>query len=158
MDAGCYAIHLLRTLAGAEPTVKSARAKLKSPGVDRLLEAELEFADGRTGSIRASLLSLKFVGAGARVIGATGRMDALNPFVPQLLHSLTVRTGKGRRREKVAKRPSTYLAQLTAFRDAVLHGAPFPTTADDAIANMRVIDACYRAAGMAPREPTEILQ
>ncbi len=32
MDAGCYAVHLLRTLAGAEPVVRSAQAKLKSPG------------------------------------------------------------------------------------------------------------------------------
>src|SRR5262245_17138757 len=35
MDAGCYAIHFLRVLGGAEPTVVEARAKLRSPQVDR---------------------------------------------------------------------------------------------------------------------------
>ena len=30
---------------------------------------------------------------------------------------------------------------------------PFPTGVDDAIANMRVIDACYAAAGLPRREP-----
>jgi predicted dehydrogenase len=29
---GCYAVHLLRTLASAEPEVRSARAKLRRPG------------------------------------------------------------------------------------------------------------------------------
>ena len=35
MDMGCYTVHLLRLLAGDEPTVVSATAKCSSPGVDR---------------------------------------------------------------------------------------------------------------------------
>ncbi|MCE7878781.1 MAG: gfo/Idh/MocA family oxidoreductase, partial [Betaproteobacteria bacterium PRO3] len=31
------------------------------------------------------------------------------------------------------------------------HGAPVPTGPADAVANMRVIDAAYRAAGLRPR-------
>jgi predicted dehydrogenase len=38
MDAGCYTIHLLRTLAGAEPKVLSATAKTRSAASDRLLK------------------------------------------------------------------------------------------------------------------------
>ena len=155
MDVGCYTIHLLRTLAGAEPTVRSARAKLKSPGVDRLMEAQMDFADGRTGSITASMLSWKLLAMGARVIGSKGEMKVFNPIAPQYIHIIKVRSPKGRRRERVAKQPSSYLAQLAAFRDAVLHGTPFPTTVNDAIANMRVIDACYSAAGLSPRQPME---
>jgi predicted dehydrogenase len=151
MDAGCYAVHLLRTLAGAEPTVRSARAKLKSPQVDRYLKAELDFADGRTATITASMLSARLLGMGARVTGSAGTMQVFNPILPQVYHSLRISTAKGKRRERVARKPSSYLAQLTAFRDAVLHGTPFPTHVDDAVANMRVIDACYRAAGLAPR-------
>lgn len=151
MDAGCYAVHLLRTLAGAEPTVRTARAKLKSPQVDRYLTAELEFADGRTGTITASMLSARLLGIGARVVGSAGTMQVFNPILPQVYHSLRITTSAGKRTERVARKPSSYLAQLTAFRDAVLHGTPFPTHVDDAVANMRVIDACYRAAGLAPR-------
>jgi predicted dehydrogenase len=46
------------------------------------------------------------------------------------------------------------LAQLRAFAGAVLRNEPFPTGVEDAIANMRVIDACYAAAGLPRREPT----
>jgi hypothetical protein len=36
----------------------------------------------------------------------------------------------------------------------VQRGEPILTGPDDSIANMRVIDAVYRAAGMQPRQPT----
>src|SRR5205814_2151364 len=49
MDVGCYSIHQLRMLAGAEPTVRSARAKLRGPGVDRWMRADMAFPDGSTG-------------------------------------------------------------------------------------------------------------
>jgi hypothetical protein len=35
----------------------------------------------------------------------------------------------------------------------VLRGAPTLTPPSEAVANMRVIDAIYRAAGMEPRRP-----
>ena len=72
MDAGCYPIHLLRTLAGAEPEVSSATAKTRRAAVDRLLQAELAFPGGCTGSITASMLSGQVLGAGARVRGTRG--------------------------------------------------------------------------------------
>jgi predicted dehydrogenase len=97
------------------------------------------------------MLSARLLGMGARVTGSAGTMQVFNPILPQVYHSLRITTAAGKRTERVARKPSSYLAQLTAFRDAVLHGTPFPTHVDDAVANMRVIDACYRAAGLAPR-------
>ena len=156
MDAGCYAIHLVRTLAGAEPTVVSARARLRSPEVDRLLEAELAFADGRTGSIVTSMFSRRLLSVGARVIGSRATMQVSNPVMPQVWHRLRIDSEHGSHTEQVARRPSSYGAQLGAFADAILRGTPFPTHVDDAIANMDVIDACYTAAGLDPRRPTPI--
>jgi predicted dehydrogenase len=154
MDVGCYAIHLLRTLAGAEPTVRSAMAKTLKPDIDRYVRAEVEFADGRTGAITASMLSAKLLSASARVIGSKGTLDVSNPIMPQYHHRIRVRSASGTRKETVERQPSSYAAQLRAFSGAVRHGAPFPTHVDDAVANMRVIDACYRAAGLPRREPT----
>jgi len=154
MDTGCYAVHLVRTLAGAEPAVVSARARLRSPAVDRLMQAELAFADGRTGQVTASMLSSRLFGVGARVTGTDAMLQVFNPVLPQHRHSLTVRAGRRLRKEQVPRAPSSYAAQLQAFAAAVLHGRPFPTTVDDAVANMRVIDACYAAAGLPRREPT----
>ena len=124
------------------------------PGADRYMRAEMDFADGRTGAVTASMLSARLLGIGAKVTGSAGTLQAFNPIMPQAYHSLRISSAKGKRTERVPRQPSTYLAQRLAFRDAVLHGTPFPTNVDDAIANMRVIDACYRAAGLEPRAPT----
>lgn len=154
MDIGCYAVHVLRTLAGAEPRVVRAWAKLKSPDVDRLMQAEFAFDDGRTGGITASMLSWRLFAMKTRVIGTAGAMSVFNLVLPQYAHSLSVRTPRGRRKEQVAKQPSSYLCQLRAFTGAVLRGESFPTGVDDAIANMRVIDAIYQAAGLPARQPS----
>ena len=154
MDAGCYTIHLLRTLAGAEPKVSSATAKTRRAPVDRLLQAELAFPGGCTGLITASMLSRQLLGAGARVNGTGGTMEVLGPYVPQLVHRLVVRSDTRRAVEHVPRKPSTYASQLRAFTGAVLRGEPVLTGPHDAVANMTVIDACYAAAGLPRREPS----
>jgi predicted dehydrogenase len=154
MDAGCYPIHLLRTLAGAEPEVLIATAKTRLSNVDRYLHAELSFGHGVTGSITASMLSGRVLGAGVRVRGTRGTMRVLNPYFPQFGHRLVVKSTNRSAVEHVARQPSTYACQLRAFCAAVLRGQQPPTDVDDAVANMRVIDACYRAAGLPVREPS----
>ncbi len=153
MDVGCYAIHLLRTLAGEEPTVVSATAAERVPGVDRTMRAEMTLPSGATGSIDVSMFSSRLLAVGAKVTGDLGSMKVFNPYAPQLLHSLNVTVGGHTRRERL-ERSATYLHQLRAFAAAVLDGTPVPTGGADAIANMTLIDACYRAAGMEPRQPT----
>jgi predicted dehydrogenase len=156
MDAGCYPVSIVRFLAGSEPKVTAARALQRSPGIDRLMEVELSFANGASGRIVTSLWSHHVLGFSVRVVGERATMYALNPFSPQVFHRLTVR-GHGanriRRREHV-RGMSTYAYQLDAFRAAVLAGGPNPTSPADAIANMQVIDDAYRAAGLEPRLPT----
>jgi predicted dehydrogenase len=153
MDIGCYAVHLWRTLAGSEPTVVRARAKHMSPEVDRALSACLHTRSGIDGGLECSLLSSKLLRLHARVIGSEGKMSLFNPLGPHAVNRTTVIVG-GKRRVEHAERTHTYTFQMRAFRDAVGSGQPFPTTARDAVANMEVVDALYRAAGMSPREPT----
>jgi predicted dehydrogenase len=150
MDAGCYAVHMLRTLAGAEPEVVSADAKLRSPGVDRVMHADMRFADGRTGRINTSMWSTTVLKIAVRVHGDQGVLKVFNPTAPQYYHRLTVKTGGRTRRERVRGR-STYSYQLDAFAGAVLRNEPTLTPPADSIANMRVIDDIYRAAGLEPR-------
>lgn len=153
MDVGCYTIHQLRTFGGGEPEVVRARAKLLRPGIDRWTRAELRFPSGASGRITASMLSYKPLSLGARIEGTLGTLSVRNPTAPQLAGRIKVRVGGATRTEKTT-REATYVFQLRAFAGAVLRGEPFPTTVDDAIANMTVVDAVYRAAGMQPRSPS----
>jgi predicted dehydrogenase len=153
MDAGCYPIHMIRHLAGAEPQVTSARARLRSPGIDRFMEADVRFPDGVLGRATCSMLSSHFLRVSLRVKGDEGEVRVLNPLAPDRFHRLSVRTAEGRRVEHSTKR-ATYDFQLEAFARAIAGGDPVITGPEDAIANMVVIDAVYRAAGLEPREPT----
>jgi predicted dehydrogenase len=153
MDAGCYPIHMVRHIADSEPQVTGARARLRSPGVDRFMEADLRFGDGVTGRAMCSMLSSQVLRISLRVRGDGGEIRVLNPLAPDRFHRLTVRNKAGRQVEHCTRR-HTYDFQLEAFLRAVTKGEPVLTGPDDAIANMTVIDAVYRAAGLEPRQPT----
>jgi predicted dehydrogenase len=150
MDVGCYTISVVRFLAGAEPTVVSAEARLARPRVDRWMRAELAFPNGRSGRITCSLFSATLLKLQAVVRGEQGEMRVFNPFAPHFYHRLTVRTARDTTHERVAGE-ATYTHQLRAFVAAVRDGTPTPTDSPHAIANMEVIDAVYERAGLGRR-------
>jgi predicted dehydrogenase len=150
MDVGSYTVHMARLLGGEEPDVVSAQAKLRTPDVDRAMRAELAFPSGHTGRITCSMWSEWVIQTFARVTGSRGEMRVINPTSPQLWHRMKVKNDAGTRVEHFTRRP-TYEFQLEAFCAAVLRGEPTLTPPADSIANMRVIDGIYVAAGMDPR-------
>ncbi len=152
MDLGCYPIQWVRFAAEGEPEVVSAEAVCPVDGVDGSLAAELRWPSGVTGSIGSSMIADgDEVVAYLEVTGERGTMKATNPLAPQNGEAvLTVETEDGIETHAVA-RSATYYHQLVAFRDAIVDGSPFPTTADDGVRNMEVVDACYRAAGLTLR-------
>ena len=146
MDAGCYAVHMVRTMAGAEPAVTTATARLRSPGVDRYMRVEMEFPGGTTGRVTASMWSSSVLRLSAVAIGDRKTMRVFNPLAPHTFHRLRV----GGRHERIRGRP-TYDYQLEAFAAAIRTGAPTLTPPPESVANMRVIDSAYRSAGLEPR-------
>ncbi|MGE2727288.1 Gfo/Idh/MocA family protein [Mycolicibacterium pulveris] len=151
MDAGCYAVHMLRTFGGSTPEVVAAQAKLRDPRVDRAMTAELRFPEGHTGRLRCSMWSTDMLRISVRVVGDRGELRVLNPVLPHVFHRFSVRSGGTNRMERFPRRAS-YAYQLDAFAAAVLRGEPVKTTPQDAIENMTVIDSIYRAAGLPLRE------
>jgi len=182
MDIGCYAVHQTRLVAGAEPTVIAAEAKTKSPGIDRWIRAHLSWDDGRTGMITVAMYSLARPMIDIRVQGNKALLKVLNPTQPHLYNRVTVKPHSGKKLVRDPLQPrrasipgithpvqlgpegrsqhvrvrgeSTYWYQMRAFVDAIRIGAPVLTDPADAVKNMEVIDAIYRAAGLQVREPT----
>jgi predicted dehydrogenase len=150
MDVGTYTVHMARLLGCEEPNVVSATPRLRTPDVDRAMRAELSFPAGHTGRITCSMWSRWLIQTYARVTGERGEMRVINPTSPQLWHRMRVKVDGKTRTEKFTRRP-TYEFQLEAFCAAVLRGEPTLTPPADSIANMRVLDAIYVAAGMHPR-------
>jgi predicted dehydrogenase len=152
MDAGSYAVHMLRMFGGSSPEVVSAQAKLRGPELDRAMTAELRFAGGHLGRIRCALWSSDLFRASAKVVGDRGELRWLSPAAPHVFPRLSIRSADSKRVERFPRR-SAFEYQLEAFAAAVVRGEPVKTTPQDAIENHTVIDGIYRAAGLSLREP-----
>ncbi|GCE00065.1 Gfo/Idh/MocA family protein [Embleya hyalina] len=156
MDAGCYAVHLMRVLAGDDDgdpiEVLGARALTvpRDRRVDRAMSARLRLPGGVLGTVHASMWSRRLLDMRAHVVGTRGEMRVFNYLMPHLPHRFTVSVGKRRRHEHLgeAARTPTYRLQLQAFADAIRLGRPPLTPAADAVPTLRVMDAIYRAAGL----------
>jgi len=155
MDMGCYVLHMVRTLGGAQPTVQEAHALLRGTDVDRAMEIELAFPGGASGRAICSMLSRRVLGVSARVVGSRGQMSVMNPVLPHVFHRLRIFSDEGARTERLSG-PSSYACQLDAFVAAVRDGTRIVTGPDEAVKNMELIDAAYRAAGLPIRQPTPL--
>jgi predicted dehydrogenase len=150
MDCGCYPVSLVRFLAGAEPRVEHAQARLYRPEVDHRMSADLSFEDGRTARVVCGMLSPKLFTSVLKVEGDAGSLRVLSPFQPHVFHRLTIKKAGVTVHERVPGENS-YTLQLRAFIKAIRRGTKLNTDPMDAIGNMRVIDAIYEKAGLKKR-------
>jgi len=150
-DIGCYAILTARYLFGAEPTRVAATLD-RDPifGTDRLASGVLEFPGGRhlTFSAATQLSPHQRV----TIVGEAGRIEIAIPFnaLPDRPMRIVIDTGgdlvgSGARVEEFPV-CDQYGLQGDAFSRAVLGEAPLEFPIEDAVNNMRVIDALFGAA------------
>lgn len=146
MDLGCYPVQWARfVMPGREPEVRSATMVEGQAGVDVDTSIEVEYPNGATGLLKTKMTEGTEPAAYLTVRGSEATMEVLNPLAPHNGNRLRVEAlGID---EEVAGR-TTYHHQLEAFERAVATGEPIPTGGADAVANMELIDAAYRAAGL----------
>lgn len=152
MDLGCYGLHAQRLFgrfAGGAPTVASASAVQRYPGVDESIDVDLEFPNGATGVSRNSMIDPDYLFT-LKVVGSKGEAFAHNYIKPNEDDRVSVTVGSKTTVEQLGTR-SSYTYQLEAFADHVVNGAALPLDAADAVTNMAMVDDAYRAAGMSPR-------
>ncbi len=151
MDLGCYCLHWIRSVAGDEPTIVSAKAR-SAAGVDIDIEAELAFTSGPTATLRCSMQPDDGVlYRRLRVQGDSGVLELDNPVTPHAGATLTIESASAAMPQIVSGGDTTFHYQLKHVIE-VIKGRVQPLTGgDDAVGNMRGIDAIYRAAGLKPR-------
>jgi predicted dehydrogenase len=150
-DIGCYAILTARFAFGAEPTRVVATLD-RDPGfrTDRLVSAILEFPGGRhlTFSAATQLSGHQRV----TIVGEEGRIGVEIPFnaPPDRPTRITFDDGRdlvgGGAHVEIFPVCDQYALQGDAFSRAVLGEAPLEFPIEDALMNMRVIDALFRSA------------
>jgi predicted dehydrogenase len=150
-DIGCYAVLSARYIFGVEPTGVVATIE-HDPNfkTDRLAGAILEFPGGRhsTFTVSTQLSAHQRV----TIMGETGRIEIMIPFnaPPDRPTEIGIDTGAdlfggGRRIERFPV-CDQYTLQGDAFSRAILDATRLEFPIEDAVLNMRVIDALFRSA------------
>jgi predicted dehydrogenase len=152
MDLGCYCMHWIRSVAGEEPTITRASARCGSPGVDLDIEAEMAFVSGPTATLKCSMQPQDAaLHRRLRVHGDAGVLEIENPVSPHSGATLSIEAPNAPMPQIVSGGDTTFHYQLRHVVEVIEGRAEPLTGGDDAIGNMRAIDAIYRAAGLRPR-------
>jgi predicted dehydrogenase len=158
MDGGCYAIDCLRLLGGDDARVLGAVADPvgddpQGREADRAIGVRLAFGSGATGWFDSAFTRDGEFRADLHVICRDGEVQ-LDNFIFPHRGTLTVSRDGDVVSTELGGGETSYVYQLRAFAAAVEAGPggdPPLTSADSAVTTMRVIDDCYRAAGLALR-------
>lgn len=148
MDIGCYPISWVRHITASEPLSLTAAAVVGPPNVDVCLTTRMTLPGDIVATTSGDMRAAAAFVATIEVIGDLGRMLVNNPIAPHMGNSLTLTLQHAEPSVEHFSRRPTYSYQLDAFLNAIEAGQPVLTDANDAVAQMRVIDQCYRAAGL----------
>jgi predicted dehydrogenase len=151
MDAGCYPVSFVRTVAGSRPTRVQAMAQWSDSGVDRTLVASLEFESGLIAQVSCTFATARhrhaFIAGEEGTIETTYFNDTSAAFPP----IVEVRRGKGwDAQREVVETESTngFLAEAEAFRALVVDGPSHWTgaTPDESIDISLTLEAIAASA------------
>jgi predicted dehydrogenase len=150
MDIGCYPITMARFLFDREPARVAASIE-RDPDMhtDRLSSALLDFAPGQA-IFTCSTQLVPF--QRMQVLGTKGRIDMEIPYnIPPdrpsriFIDDGSELAGRSARVEEFAT-VDQYTIQGDAFSRAIQEDGEVPVPLEDALGNMKVIDAVFRAA------------
>jgi predicted dehydrogenase len=140
MDIGCYNISLSRFIFGAEPRRVLGIVEYDPQfATDRLASGILDFGSGTaTFTCSTQLTSYQR----ANIYGTEGRVEIEIPFNAPPDRSCRMWHQRGNTTEEIVfDICDQYTIQGDLFSQAVLNDTPVPTPIEDAVANMKVIEA-----------------
>jgi predicted dehydrogenase len=152
MDIGCYVLSAARQLGrwlGEAPSVASAKASLKEPGVDSAMWVELAYPSGFLGRLHWDMNAedRRMVWT---VKGTAGTAVVPSFAVPQMDNRIVI-ANNGNVEEQTLGGQMSYTYQLAALAETLQTGAEFLIDIDDSVANAELIDEVYQTAGLPPR-------
>jgi predicted dehydrogenase len=143
MDIGCYCIQFPRFILETEPVrVMAFIDRDPQMKIDRSTTAMLDFGNGVSSSFTCSTQMQSI--QRAHIVGTKGRIEIEIPVnaPPDRLLKVSLFT-HDLSSEMFIGPADQYTLQAEAFALAVLENKPVPTPLEDALANMKVIDALF---------------
>jgi predicted dehydrogenase len=150
-DIGCYPIATARFLFEAEPTRAASQIEYDPTfETDRLASVLLQFPTGQALFYCATQLVPY---QRMQILGTEGRIEIEIPFNAPPDRPCRIFVDDGSQLGDASARLETfdvvnqYTVQGDLFARAIREGTPLPFPLEDAVANMRVLDAVFRAGG-----------
>ena len=145
-DVGCYPISAARFFLGAEPVAATAHAFFspEHDGVDMMCAGLLEFPGGVALTFDCGMWA-DFRNR-LEIVGTDGRIDIPGAFLPNKGEPDFIVYARGERREEKGPYANQYTLQADRFARAVWGEEPEKFPPQDAVANMRAIDAVLKSA------------
>ncbi|HZJ65113.1 MAG TPA: Gfo/Idh/MocA family oxidoreductase [Kofleriaceae bacterium] len=145
MDIGCYAISVARLVFGAEPRRALGRLDVDPRfGTDRIVSGVLDF--GRPSALFTCGTQLQPYQR-VHIVGTEGRVEIEIPFNAPPDRPCRIWHQRGEHSEEISfEICDQYTIEGDELSRAILDDTPVPTPLEDAVANMRVIDAVVASA------------
>ncbi|MBM3460064.1 MAG: Gfo/Idh/MocA family oxidoreductase, partial [Armatimonadetes bacterium] len=144
LDVGCYCVNAIRFFSDGEPRAVSAWSTWNEDwDGDMSTSAILEYPT------HAGLFDCSFEAtgrAGIEVVGSEGRLEIPRPWLPGLGPALIRVWGRAGAEELETEGVDQYRLMVEHFSDCILHDRPVVRGPEDALANMRVLDAIRASA------------
>jgi predicted dehydrogenase len=144
LDIGCYTVSLSRFIFGAEPNRVFGTVEYDPQfKTDRLASAILDFGRGTsTFTCSTQLVPYQRV----NIFGTTGRVEIEIPFNAPANQPCKIWYEHGDKTEEIqVEACNHYTLQGDAFSQAILNNTAAPTPLEDAVANMKVIEAVLQS-------------
>ena len=144
-DVGCYPIVTARYIFGEEPD-RAIGLVNRDPkmGVDRWTSGLLSFPGGGQLTFSSALQLAAY--QRVVILGSAGRIELQVPFTPQKDHACRIIIDTGKTEVEDFAPVDQYMLQCDSAARVFQGEAEQEFPIEDAIANMRVIDAIYRSA------------
>jgi predicted dehydrogenase len=146
MDVGCYCISMPRFMFGAEPErVAGIMEYDPNFGTDRVTSAMMDFGGGRTATWTCSTQLPEY--QRFKISGSKGHIEVEVPInaAPDRPSRIWVQVDEDRE-DVTFSASDQYTIQGDMFSQAVINDTPVFTPLEDAVANMKVIEAVARSA------------
>lgn len=145
MDIGCYCISLSRFIFGREPERVSGIVEYDPElETDRMASGILDFSTG-TSSFTCSTQLLPY--QRVNILGTKARIEIEIPFNAPADKSTRIWLNTRDGSEEIVFAPvNQYTIQGDLFSKAILNNAPVPTSLQDALSNMIILEAVLQSA------------
>lgn len=144
MDVGCYGVNLARLATGAEPINVAAVAEYGPSGVDEAFSGVLRFPSGVLAQFDVSIKAAG--GQSYELIGSNGKIVVRQGFRPDHEEGEIQLHQQGEISRIFTDAVDQYQLMVEAFGKTVLDKRPLLFPPEDAVANMRALDALQAAA------------